>query len=96
MEEFFKEDDALLEDIKVRLVCCIKVFETSKIPLLPAFSKSFDSSSMGIIADIGAFMDKIESLTITAFGFGWFHRIVLMPDLKRGGQHWCTAICLTL
>lgn len=86
MEEVRKLDDALLEDIKARLVTGLRVFEgTPKSPLLPLYSQAFEQSIKGILEDVGSYIDRISSLTRTAFGCDRVYSALTDPDLKEGG-----------
>mmetsp|Transcript_16584 Transcript_16584/g.35848 ORF Transcript_16584/g.35848 Transcript_16584/m.35848 type:complete len:84 (-) Transcript_16584:291-542(-) len=46
LEEIREANDSLLESVKARLITGIRVFETNKSPLLPAFSDTFESCVM--------------------------------------------------
>lgn len=85
MEEICKVDKLLLEEIKTRLVTGLQVFENNKSPLLPTFDQTFTDCILGLLTDLKDYMEKVASLTITAFGFDKIDEFVKNPALERGG-----------
>lgn len=85
MEEMCEVDKLLLEELKARLVTGLQVFENNKSPLLPTFDQTFTDCILGLLLDLKNYMEKVASLTVTAFGFEKVHEIVKSPNLERGG-----------
>lgn len=88
MEEIRHADDWIQESIKARLISGLKVFESQRSPLMPAFSAHFDSCIVGIIDDLVEYMSRIAALTTTQFGKEKVDKVVNEPTLKRG----CVAL----
>lgn len=85
MEELRGADDRLLESLKARLITGLRVFETHKSPIMPAFYATFDNCILGIIEDLNDFMSEIMSLTINHFGDEQVNEVTSGAKFRRGG-----------
>lgn len=85
MEEIREADDSLLENIKVHVIAGLQMFETQKSPLLPAFYTTFEGAILGIVEELDDYIQKINSLTLTAWGHDEVNKVSMSPDLKQGG-----------